>query len=433
MGLVLPYILKVGLALAVGSLLYFLWIKRNASFLFSRYYLLCTLGLSFGLPLISFPVYMAMPVAPTAVVQTLTTTAPASEGWPWWSLVFWAGVVASWLHTLVSHLRLHWLLRSALRESHYGQEVWVIKREIAPFSYFRKIVIPAHLLDSPHLESVVRHEAIHARQGHCVDLYFTAIICALQWFNPFAWLLRKAVKDNLEFLTDAKVIRHLDAYTYKMGLVALAGRTRLSPFPSISGQKQLKQRIMMMQNTRTNSGAWKRLWILIPVLGLVSFSLSGRTVIWTQTPQDLKVQNDSTTKLKKPILVVDGERQDEWPPFENVESVSVLKGTTAVAIYGEEAKHGAIIMITKKTTDSSQIIVREASSVQSIYRIVSTDDTKEHLKPLYIVNGEKYEGQPPAPENITSITVLKGAAAAAIYGEKAKHGAILIATREKNQ
>jgi|GEM_PF-5047861 Antirepressor regulating drug resistance, predicted signal transduction N-terminal membrane component len=442
MGVTLPYIFRVGLALAVCSLLYFLLVKKNASFLFSRYYLLAALGLSFGLPLISFPVYMTVPAMPTAVspasewgliaLQGEWVSEERGSGPAVWSLVFWAGVLISWLHTLVSHLRLHYLIKSASKEIRYGQEIWVVRREVPPFSYFHKIVIPARLLDSPHLESVVQHEAIHAGGKHCVDLYVSALVCALQWFNPFSWLVRKAIKDNLEFLTDAQAICHIDAYVYKMGLVAMASRTGLSLFPSISRQTQLKERIMMMQNTKTNKREWKRLWVLIPVLGLVSFSLSGRTVIWTEAGCDFVPEQEIENLVAEPTAWLANEEMQQEEEMQDITGdnlISVLKTNEIATLCEEEiALVKPVLLAEIQPVPSVKNLQRAPVVYAKPILTIQNDSTVK--RPLYIVNGVRHDGSPLLPENIENITILKGAAAVAIYGEEARQGVIMITTNK---
>jgi beta-lactamase regulating signal transducer with metallopeptidase domain len=31
-------------------------------------------------------------------------------------------------------------------------------------------------------------------------------VCVLNWYNPFAWFIRRAIKVNLEFIADSKVL-----------------------------------------------------------------------------------------------------------------------------------------------------------------------------------------------------------------------------------
>lgn len=117
--------------------------------------------------------------------------------------------------------------------------------------------------------------------------------------------------------------------------------------------------------------------------------------------------NNTTIPTNPPLVVVDGvtttmDFLNGINPDE-IESISVLKGTEALAQYGDKAKEG-VILITRKKTAS----------------------------PLIIIDGEENEGikNNLQPYEIQSVTVLKGEQAVAQYGDKGKNGVIVI-TRKK--
>ena len=70
--------------------------------------------------------------------------------------------------------------------------------------------------------------------------------------------------------------------------------------------------------------------------------------------EDAPVIRINGTEEKLPLVVVDGEVKGNGTahlskvPVDQIESISVLKGETAMAEYGEQAKDGAIIIIMKK-------------------------------------------------------------------------------------
>jgi len=49
---------------------------------------------------------------------------------------------------------------------------------------------------------------VHVSGRHTLDILLAEMAVVLQWFNPFAWLYRREVENNLEFLTDASVLEH---------------------------------------------------------------------------------------------------------------------------------------------------------------------------------------------------------------------------------
>ena len=75
---------------------------------------------------------------------------------------------------------------------------------------------------------------------------------------------------------------------------------------------------------------------------------NGVIIITTKDNQSKKV--DATSKDNAPLIVVDGVEEGNMTKFspENIESISVLKAHSAVAVYGERGKSGVIIITMKK-------------------------------------------------------------------------------------
>lgn len=49
---------------------------------------------------------------------------------------------------------------------------------------------------------VISHEREHCRRLHSCDVLTGELLCILFWYNPIAWVLRREIRDNLEFLAD---------------------------------------------------------------------------------------------------------------------------------------------------------------------------------------------------------------------------------------
>ena len=101
-----------------------------------------------------------------------------------------------------------------------------------------------------------------------------------------------------------------------------------------------------------------------------------------------------------------------------IESVSVIKGQSAINIYGEAAKNGVILVITK-----------------DFVKPIKYDTAKYQLpKALIIVDGEIYNSDLKSihPEEIKSISVLKNISGAKVYGEAGKNGVIIVTTKRQN-
>jgi TonB-dependent SusC/RagA subfamily outer membrane receptor len=120
------------------------------------------------------------------------------------------------------------------------------------------------------------------------------------------------------------------------------------------------------------------------------------------------------SNITKPLHIVDstvfeGDVNQISPS--NIESLTILKGETAIARYGSQAAGGVIIITTVNKSKTST---------------VSGNST-----PLYIVDGTPFEGDVNqiSPSNIESLTILKGETAATFCASQTAGGVIVITTK----
>ena len=71
------------------------------------------------------------------------------------------------------------------------------------------LLLPAEPMDSARLRHALLHELTHCKRR---DIAFKALVlwvCALHWFNPAVWLMRRAVERDLELACDDAALRVL--------------------------------------------------------------------------------------------------------------------------------------------------------------------------------------------------------------------------------
>jgi TonB family protein len=79
--------------------------------------------------------------------------------------------------------------------------------ECAPFSFMNYVFVSSPLQNSEGYDRMMAHEMEHVKQGHSVDVLILELLTVFQWFNPFMWMLRRAIRENHEFLADQAVLR----------------------------------------------------------------------------------------------------------------------------------------------------------------------------------------------------------------------------------
>lgn len=98
-----------------------------------------------------------------------------------------------------------------------------------------------------------------------------------------------------------------------------------------------------------------------------------------------------------------------------IESVTVIKDQAAIDIYGEAAKNGVVLVITK---DFARPVRYDTAKYQA-------------SKALIVLDGEIYKSGLNSihPDEISTISVLNDLSATRAYGEAGKNGVILITTK----
>ena len=164
------------------------------------------------------------PVSPEAAT-------PALHPFSWRTLV-WPGWVAGVVLALLVFLGQWWKLRrieraarpvrdpelfelrdSVLRELRLRRQVRLleIQQPLMPMTWgcWRPAaLLPADAAqwERERLRLVLRHELAHVRRGDCLTQTLAAMICALYWFNPLAWLAAARMRVERERACDDLVV-----------------------------------------------------------------------------------------------------------------------------------------------------------------------------------------------------------------------------------
>lgn len=281
------YLLKACAIQLCFIAIYLLVFKRSTFHSFNRYLLLLAIPFSFIIPLTSLSWGNQIPfesplVSLTDAVFTdhINTTAEpvtvknAVFSWLSWLLVLYgAGVLVVLYRCVRSTFIVRGILSNARRTSIHGFDVRSSSYPYA-FTFFQTIHLPNGETDS----SVLDHEKAHVIQKHWIDLIIAEVNVALLWFNPFAWLLRRELRLQHEFLADRFSIEQrvsIEQYLHAL-YTSVVQSTSTFPVHKFNSQS-IKQRIIMITKKETPSRS-KYLYalILVPVIAL-SFAFASKS------------------------------------------------------------------------------------------------------------------------------------------------------------
>ncbi|HEY4207158.1 MAG TPA: M56 family metallopeptidase, partial [Puia sp.] len=174
-----------------------------------------------------------------------------------------------------------------------------------PCSFGNIIFIHPSEYDPQTYQQILLHEKIHAGGWHTMDILIAELGIIFQWFNPFIWLFRRELENNLEFLTDRNVLRHpgVERAAYQLSLVKVAAPDVSLNITSNYNQSLLKRRIIMMnaQNSSRHT-AWKYLFLL-PVFILLAGLLNRPAALAQTVRVHAPAVGKSSTGAKAPSTV----------------------------------------------------------------------------------------------------------------------------------
>ena len=440
MGLFFVYILKSSVCLAIFYLFYRLLLARETFHRFNRFSLLGILLLSCLLPLVEVSVKQETEVHQTMLtleqllmmadaVNATEAGARAETATVTWIqvalLVYLAGIVFFAFRNVYSLVRLLMLLKSGKKEDIGSylpgrkERVTLIVHncDIAPFSWMGYIVISRKDLEENGREILI-HELAHIHNRHSWDLLVADVCIFFQWFNPASWLLKQELQNIHEFEADETVIKEgVDAKQYQLLLIKKAVGTRLYSMANSFNHSKLKKRITMMLKEKSNP--WARLKYLY-VLPLAAIAVTA----FARPEISGKMDEISAVKVNDFVQIV-GTKVPE-------KKVEVLKDT----VKKDAPKEEAFEVSRLETVPTHSKVTITDGMKRSGMDLFSVRNAGSQPQPLILVDGKEITGEQMQrdinPDMIESISVLKDEASTAIYGDKAKHGVILITLKGKD-
>ncbi|MBE6289880.1 MAG: M56 family metallopeptidase [Bacteroidaceae bacterium] len=253
-----------------------------------------------------------------------------------------------------------------------GVKVRFTKEKGSPFSFFRWIFINKNMLDDPCLHEVLLHEQTHARQWHSVDVMLSEVATILCWFNPFAWILRREVRVNLEFLADQCVVaKGHDARTYQYHLLALTYQRSVATLTNNFNVLPLKQRIKMMNKERSKSIGRLKYLLLLPVCALL-FMMSSAPVSAQSTKSTTHPDGSVTIKYGGKDMVIKAAGEDAYQVVEEMPEFpggmkALMDYLSANVKYPEAAKQAGISgRVTTIFVVGEDGVIRDVKVVRSV-------------------------------------------------------------------
>jgi TonB family protein len=423
----LIYDLKVAVLIAVFYFCYRLLMERETMHRLNRIVLLSSILLSLVLPLCVITLHKTIEVAPIRVVDhpELVITelgSVSSEESNIQSLetnrmdfaeklfqpsvifaIFTIGLLCRLLYIAKSYRQLRRMIKDSEQHSlEDGVTMAVVDLPVAPFSWMHTIVLSR--IDYEECNpSILAHERGHIRLHHSWDIVFVEVLTALQWFNPVVWLLRRDLRTVHEYEADASVLSSgSDVSQYIQLLMRKAMGTKACILANGINNSTIKKRINMMLVNKSPRRNSLKLLALLPIVG-VTLALNAETVT------DVVYKNDEPQK-----------------------QVPVKKGKKSATIKtGNNQAVEVVEIIEPKSIDKDKIVISEQQEKEPNAAVLILNTKQEGEEPLLILDDkiatiDQVRALP--RDAVARVATMREKAAIRSYGEKAKHGALIITT-----
>ena len=279
------YLLQVNVGLILFYALYKLVCTRDTFFRSRRFILIVSLVLPFILPFIDVREWlesrdrmiMLTHFDYSAVLPEIVVGSEAAETGnrvfvlsEWIGYLYLAGVLVLLVRLVIQAFSLYRLIVRMPEKEINGVRVKCLNAPSGPFSFFRWIFMNPAAVKEDEISEILTHEMAHVRQHHSVDVLLAEMVRICCWMNPFAWLLKREVRLNLEFLADRKVMEAgFATKSYQYHLLGLAYNHKYGLSNNFNFS-HLKQRIIMMNKKKSNAaGHIKYALFVLPAFALL--------------------------------------------------------------------------------------------------------------------------------------------------------------------
>ncbi len=376
----ITYLLKSAAILTLFYVIYVVLLRKETHFKAHRIFLISGVLGSFLLPLLYFTqtIYIDVPVINeiTSVPENMTafsaTSIEPEAVIDWWNvailsyLIGCSFVLFRFVRQLIS---LIVLLHNNPGKRYNGFRYVRLSKNIAPFSFFNYIVYNPDLHDDHELKMILNHEQAHAFQWHSADIILANLLIVTQWANPLAWLYKKSVEENLEFLADnATVIKITSKKDYQLALVKASSAHTIPALTTNFYKSFIKKRIIMLNKRTSKKHHVVKVAAVLPLLAVFLWSFNVReTITYNEIPSEpvsVKIPQETIiVEAKEPKAVIDLEEATNINLEENIAGAIASDNTDAI-IADESASEiietislvrsskNVEIKITKNTTDA---------------------------------------------------------------------------------
>jgi len=304
------FLIKSTICLAILYVFYHVFLQQQKIFLFNRFYLILSLGISMIIPLIDIPVRSdflltenlnQFTFAAVNIVNNETIIEGNSSLFTYQNMLTAIFIIISSVilaRFVVNFFRIIEKITTSQKSYNLKTTFVLVEERVLPYSFFRYIFVNRHDYENGKIEDdLLLHEEAHCLQYHSIDILFVELLNVFLWFNPAIWFYRKAILMNHEFLADEYVLTSKDPVDYQHILLNVLLRNNSNGLISNFKQSIIKNRINMMTKDYPLHKA-----LLRKISAVVLFLFMAFTLTFSQEIQKTDKVNHFENEWWYPIL-----------------------------------------------------------------------------------------------------------------------------------
>ena len=278
------FLLKSATIIGLFVLVYGICLQKETLFKANRYFLIGGLISAICIPLVTITkiVYVAPVTLEGTILNNITPIAEQGFQPNWWLValtIYSIGVAIVGGRFVLQLLSLKRFILKKNSLNKDGINYIKVKDNIAPFSFLNYIIYNPSLHSSNELALILKHEEIHVKQYHTLDVILANLLISFQWFNPLAWVYKNNIEQNLEFLADCSTVdTSICKRDYQLAMVRTSARNSYPEITTNFYQSFIKKRIIMLNKSASNRKSLWKMSLIAPLLLGFIFTFNVKTI-----------------------------------------------------------------------------------------------------------------------------------------------------------
>lgn len=291
-----------------------LFLKKETFFKANRFYLLGSTVLSFLIPLIKIPIEQKVQQQYVFQLKEIVLTntgfvenqAENTSIFVSLNIVYAIGLLLFLTLFIIKLIKIYKVKQKATNEILNDTKIYRIENSKQAFSFLNYIFIGK---ENQNLKTIIKHEKVHQKQFHSLDLLFIECLKIVFWFNPILYFYHNRIVEIHEFEADSTSVSENKSGYYETLICQIFEVNSISLTNNFYNQSLIKKRLVMLQKSKSKKAGMMKYLVVVPMT-VVSLMLFSTTAI-AQEKTSKEVENSKGI----PFATI-----DQIPQFENCSS-----------------------------------------------------------------------------------------------------------------